>query len=350
MLAPDGQPVSLCVKPDNRLRDGCPRDLQWSRAVDIGLKAVADGLINGASLRQVAKQANAECERAPESTHDRFRGILDDLYCYGSGIAKLCLGVGVSLLGWVIGMGWRFHICMMMLVVGVTASGYTCASGQLPVIVLGTVLDSREVDVGIGVLVEAYRRAGIKLEVRRYPGEVALRKANAGEVDGDVHRMNGISSKWPNLLQVPVPINYIEVAVYSVDDGFVPESWYDLRLLQVGVVRGIPAIEAATHGLDLRQVDAYSELFRLLERHEVDVIVAPVVEADDHFRRNGNPAGVVRNGIIDSFLLYHYLNKSNANLVPKIQRVLRDMLRDGDVARIRAATYSEGSMTVKGGK
>lgn len=67
-------------------------------------------------------------------------------------------------------------------------------------IVLGTVLDSREVDVGINVLREAYRRAGITVEVRRYAGDAALRKANAGEVAGDVHRIDGIGGMWPNLI------------------------------------------------------------------------------------------------------------------------------------------------------
>jgi len=50
--------------------------------------------------------------------------------------------------------------------------------------------------------------------------------------------------------------------------------------------------------------------------------------------------GVVRNGMLSSFLLYHYLNRRHAALVPRIEQVLKDMLLDGTIARIRERTVA----------
>lgn len=215
-------------------------------------------------------------------------------------------------------------------------------------IVLGTVMDSREVDVGINVLREAYRRAGITVEIRRYAGDTALRKANAGEIAGDVHRIDGIGEAWPNLVQVPIPINYFEIAVYSRNPQFHPVAWRDLKNMQLGIVRGVVAVEASARDLNVHKVDSYDELFRLVGKNEVDAIAVPVVAFDERTELHGNPAGLVRNTVMDSYLLYHYLNRNYAHLVPVIQPILRQMLSDGSIARIRKSTYASAPLAPAG--
>lgn len=208
-------------------------------------------------------------------------------------------------------------------------------------ITLATVADSREVDVGVNVLLEAYSRIGVTVSVRRLPGDMALQASNAGEVAGEVHRIDGIMERFPNLVQVPVPINYFDIAVYSRNPAFRPAVWRDLAPLRIGVVRGVLAIEQATRGMKVRQVDTYEELFPLLVRGEVDAIAAPVVAALDAIKRHPELTGIAQNAILDSYLLYHYLHRDHAFLIPVIQPVLMAMLRDGTTASIRERTYAD---------
>ena len=70
----------------------------------------------------------------------------------------------------------------------------------------------------------------------------------SGEADGDVHRIDGATRLIPSLVQVPVPINYFEIAVYSMSPDLSPRSWTDLRELDVGIVRGQLAAERAVRG------------------------------------------------------------------------------------------------------
>jgi polar amino acid transport system substrate-binding protein len=231
---------------------------------------------------------------------------------------------------------WGAAACLLIL-----AAGNAEAQQRPKELVLARVVDAREGEVCINVLRKAYSRIGIKVQARGYTGAIALQKSNAGEVDGEAHRTDGIDASFPNLVQVPIPINYFDIAVFSKRSDFRPRALSDLASLRVGIARGVLAVEQATRELQTRQVDTYAELFPLLARGEVDVVAAPLVEGLDAMRRLGGMKDVVNNGILDSFLLYHYLHKSRAFLIPAIEPVLKEMLLDGTIARIRDETYAD---------
>jgi len=48
----------------------------------------------------------------------------------------------------------------------------------------------------------AYKRIGIDVKIKKFPGERALRLANSGKVDGEVQRINGIAAKYLNLTDI----------------------------------------------------------------------------------------------------------------------------------------------------
>jgi polar amino acid transport system substrate-binding protein len=203
---------------------------------------------------------------------------------------------------------------------------------------LVTVEDSYEVEIGIAVLGEAYGRVGIDVEVERLPGDLALRRSASGQAHGEVHRIDGIAEEYPSLIQVSIPINYIEVGVYSRDPELAPRSWTDLLGLEVGIVRGIIAAERLTDRLEVRRVDTYEELLGLLARGEVDAIVTPLINTEVALLRGELADGVHMNGVMDTYLLYHYLHEDHALLLPIIEPVLKDMLVRGRVTEIRSET------------
>lgn len=221
------------------------------------------------------------------------------------------------------------------------ATGLAEAQPRPGKIVLAAVAGARDAEVSIRVLREAYSKVGIEVEIQRHPGEIALRKSRAGEVAGEVHRIDGVDIQFPELVQVPVPINFIDFAIFSRLPEFKPESWFDLARRQVGILRGVVAVEQATRDLNTRAVDTYAELFSLLVRGEVDAVAVPMVVGLDAMKRLPKDSGIVTNAILDSYVLYHYLHRSHAQLVPVIEPVLREMLRDGTTSRIRAETYAD---------
>jgi polar amino acid transport system substrate-binding protein len=205
-------------------------------------------------------------------------------------------------------------------------------------LVLATVQDDAGVEVSIAVLQEAYRRVGIAVTIERFAGDVALQRSTSGATDGDVARADGLTLRYPDLAQVPIPIDYTDIAVFARDSALRIRTVDELRRLRVAVVRGVPAIERTIGDLPVRMVDTYDELFALLAAREVDAVVATELAGRVALARGLAGAGAVRAGILDSYLRYHYLHRRHAALVPEVERVLRAMLLDGTVARIRAAT------------
>ncbi len=228
----------------------------------------------------------------------------------------------------------------LVLAVG-TSAGIPAMAQALPKqLVLATVEDSYDTYTSINVLKEAYSRLGIDLEIRHYPGDISIRNANEGEVDGDVQRIDGILDQFPNLVQVQIPINYFEIAIFSTDPSFKPRGWFDVRTKELGIVRGIIAAERATEGMSVRMVDTYDELIALLGEGDVDVIASPVINTDVAMLR-GEVTTIQQNAIMDTFLLYHYLHKDRAHILPALEPVLKEMLLDGTISRIRKKTSEE---------
>jgi hypothetical protein len=216
---------------------------------------------------------------------------------------------------------------------------------------LVTVEDSEDAAVGTAVLQDAYRRLGIEVEVDALPADVALRRSSSGEVDGEAQRIDGLVDRFPTLVQVPVPINFVEIAVFSKDESFEPRGWHDLERLEVGTLRGIQSVRQGTLSLSsTRLVDTYEELIALLVDDAVDVIVAPVLNTTAQLRRAGVGEEVVMNAVLDSYLLYHYLHESRAALVPVVQPILKQMLLDGTVATMRRMLIEELMASLPSGR
>ena len=223
----------------------------------------------------------------------------------------------------------------LMICLGIVLTlGYANAeTGQK--LVLSTVQDSDDTIIAERVLREAYGRLGIDLEVRRYPGSVALEKSNAGEVDGELQRIDGITRRFQHLIQVPIPVNYIQGTVFSKQKDLDFTRWHALRPYQIGIVKGILFAERGTRGMQVKTVDTYAELIQLLATDQVDVIVAPRINLRVVMVRGRKSAGLEMNGVLETFLLYHYLHEKHKDLVVAIQHVLKKMLLAGEMVDIR---------------
>lgn len=194
---------------------------------------------------------------------------------------------------------------------------------------------------GALVLEEAYRRLGITISFKDLPGAEALRQSNSGEVDGEVGRIDGASKQFTNLVQISIPISYMPGAVFSKDPDLHLVGWHSLRPYRVGRVKGILFSEQGTRGMDVVVAEDYVELIDLLERDEVDVVVAPYLNGHVAIREHPNGGELELNGVLETYLLYHYLHSKHRDLVPAIEKVLKSMVKDGTTTEIRRKYVSE---------
>ena len=208
-------------------------------------------------------------------------------------------------------------------------------------LIISGVSQSPDAEVGIAILEEAYRRIGMEMEVRYYGGGAALEASNSGQTDGELQRIDGIGRNWPNLVQVEIPINYLEGAAFSKKYDFPVQGWFSLSPYTVGIVSGVLFAEQGTQGMDVRATDDYESLMAMLEAEEIDVAVLPRINGQVALKSSDSRDMKEMEGILEILFLYHYLHRRNAHLVPRLEEELKSMLLDGTTRRIREQVYGE---------
>ena len=73
----------------------------------------------------------------------------------------------------------------------------------------------------------------------------------------------------------------------------------------------------------------------------MDVAIVPRVNAWEARHGPGGQGVVELPGILQTVGLYHHLHESNAALVPRIEYVLRSMIQDRTVWRLREQAYRD---------
>jgi len=221
-------------------------------------------------------------------------------------------------------------------------------AGQEPVLTFST-FESRGMSrLFERILKEAYARIGYAAEFVEVPAERALVMANQGRVDGEAGRVPVIESRCPDLVRVPTPLYINRVVAFARGDG-VPyvASWDGLARYRVGAVLGYKFVGQMTANMNRTVVSDYGKLFNMLANGRIDVAVAEYLDVLPALRALDLKTIRLLQPPLAFNPMYHYLNVRHADLVPRIDRALRDMQREGRMLRIQRELESElGGMAV----
>lgn len=181
---------------------------------------------------------------------------------------------------------------------------------------------------------EAFRRAGLALQVVPLPPERALVNANAGIEDGDLYRAPGFEADYPNLVQVPQPIGEEQFVAFVTRPGIVVRSASDLAGHVVGHVTGYKIVERLLEGhpavTTVRDNDA---LLRLLGAGRIDVAVTNRWSGLEAARRTAVAARVLEPPLA-RVPMYMYLHRRHEAYVAPLAAALAAMRRDGTWQRL----------------
>jgi len=186
------------------------------------------------------------------------------------------------------------------------------------------------------ILKEAFRRAGIAIEIVQLPAERSLANANQGVTDGDFVRVAGLNSIYPNLLQVREKVTDFEFVGFSRNTSIATTGWESLKPYDVAIVRGWKILETNIVGTrSLVRVKDQNLLFTLLKNNRVDIVVYSRFEGYEMIRQVGIRDAVILEPPLAVKEMFLYLNKRHETLVPVIEEKLKAMKRDGSIALIK---------------
>jgi ABC-type amino acid transport substrate-binding protein len=191
--------------------------------------------------------------------------------------------------------------------------------------------------VGGEILKAAYGRLGITVELVDLPAKRALAESSQGRVDGEVHRILAVQSEYPSLIPVRPSINYIEPSAFVKQREFPVDGWSSIAPYSIGIVRGVGSSERGTNGMSkVEAVATMDQLMQMLASGRIDVAV------NDRFsgvlvNKKLRLDTVVRplSPALEHIPLYHFLHERHRDLVPRVEKVLRDMEASGELERLR---------------
>jgi polar amino acid transport system substrate-binding protein len=184
------------------------------------------------------------------------------------------------------------------------------------------------------VMLEAYRRAEISVQVTHYPGNRALKMSSTGAADAELYRIGAINKIYPDLIKIPVPLYFFEIRAFSKNFDFKPDGWKSLQDYKVGVLNGVKVTEKNTEGMQRESVNNLQHMFALLESERIDLALTTNVAGNITMNELNFKHIKMLTPPVYSFPVFHFVHKSNSQLVPIISTTLTEMSNQGIINRI----------------
>ncbi len=183
-----------------------------------------------------------------------------------------------------------------------------------------------------GRIKEAFARLDLKAELLYTPSsQRALMRANQ-EGDGDAARVTDIKEIAPahtaNLILVPEPIMIMELAVYSKDLAFPVTGWQALQNSHNGARIGAKILEKNIPG-KTTFLPTTVQLVRMLDAGRIDTMVEWKHLAEHAIRSVGSTEIRQLTPLLKVQPFHLCLHKKHAALVPKLDKVIREMKEEG---------------------
>jgi len=189
------------------------------------------------------------------------------------------------------------------------------------------------------ILEKAYKKINIHPDFSFAQLQESLNHSNSGQVDGEVSRVKKITKKYPNLVEVPVVINYVEAVAFGKSDHLNIHSWEDLSPYNIAIIRGTKFIEHGTQNLKRILTNSFDESFKLLNDGKVDLVVAPRITGIFIIYNNKYKHLRQVSSVLQRLDLYHFLHKKNMSLIPKITPILQLMKDQGEIDYLRTRYF-----------
>lgn len=190
---------------------------------------------------------------------------------------------------------------------------------------------------------EAARRIGVDINLISLPSERSLHSANLGEVDGEGLRVPGLSSQYPNLIQVPERFIGISFVAFARDPSIrVDQGWESLKSYRVAFINGWKMFESnAAAAKVVNKVDKAEQMFLMLDGGRIDLALYTRTDGIALARGMGLAKVVPLSPALKDVDMFLYLHRRHETLVPRLAQALREMKADGSYQRILAALKVE---------
>ncbi len=197
------------------------------------------------------------------------------------------------------------------------------------------------------IYTEVFNRMNMNLSYEGYPAARASIMSDSGEVDGEIHRVVSYGNSHPNMIRVEENHFSLNFSAFSFDDSIRLDGWESLKETDYKVEyrRGVAltAIELSkvVRPENLSEITNILFALKKVQGGKVDIYIDVESVVEDILVENSylTESGLKNVGIMESITVHCFLNKKNADLVPKIDEILRQMKEEGLIDKYKEKTF-----------
>jgi polar amino acid transport system substrate-binding protein len=194
---------------------------------------------------------------------------------------------------------------------------------------------------------EAFQRIGLRAEIVLTPTERSLVDVNAGLLDAEINRIEGMERNFPALVQVPEPNMTMHFVAFS-KKPFPVDGWKSLEDLHIGIVKGWKILEKNTRGFPrVIMVPTETELFTMLNKGRLDIALYDKLTGYEQLSLRGFTDIRHLDPPLESKQMFLYLNNKHKDLATPLGNALKEMKEDGTYDRIVKESTSHLKMETR---
>lgn len=188
-----------------------------------------------------------------------------------------------------------------------------------------------EQEVAKVVLPKVYKEIGLEVSVTSGPANTIENKLALGFLDGEILRIHSYGEGNEKVVRVPTPYYQLETMGFvKSGSGISIQSLEDLKKYRVAVVKGVKHTENATKGHPkVVALPKTKQVLKLLEKGKVDVVLTNTIDGLIAIEKLGLQNLEPLPQPLATEPLYHYLYKSNAHLLPKVDQAIKALKSSG---------------------
>lgn len=170
-----------------------------------------------------------------------------------------------------------------------------------------------------------YSRLGYRIEIVKLPERRSMYEAGKRDwIDGELARVKEAEPLLPEHIRVPVPVSNVAVSAFVKSLNFESNGWRSLKPYKLGSLRGIIATEKNLVGFNTLEAGSPSQLLEMLDRGRIQIAIMPRPMGE--FALMTLPYNIrILAPPIDTFTLYHYVNKKHQAMVPQITQIMSEL-------------------------
>lgn len=181
------------------------------------------------------------------------------------------------------------------------------------------------------ILRHAYAKIGIKINFLPLPAARSTLMWEDGRLDGLSYRL--IDSQLENGIRLTIPITKGDVVAFSIKQRFEIAGYDSLQAYLVGYMAGVPFLLERLKNVPRKEpAPSIESLFRKLQLGRSDLVLESRLSSC-FAQKMGMSNIVILEPALETILGYHYLHIRHKKLAEALEKILRNMERDGTIKK-----------------